>query len=68
MPCLRNVPLLIGTIDFFKHGDVFTIERANGIRRADIWFLLNDFSMVLATIITSKFCKAELTSDSKNMH
>lgn len=42
-------------LDFFKHGDVFTIERANGIRRADIWFLLNDFSMVLATIITSKF-------------
>ncbi|KAK0945913.1 hypothetical protein LTR91_027148, partial [Friedmanniomyces endolithicus] len=30
-----------------------TIERANGIRRSDIWFLLNDFSLVLATIVTS---------------
>jgi hypothetical protein len=30
-----------------------TLERANGIRRSDIWFMLNDFSLVLATIISS---------------
>ena len=40
-------------LDFFKHGDVRTLERANGIRRSDIWFLLNDFSLVLATLIAA---------------
>lgn len=39
--------------DFYMHGDVNTLEKANGIRKADVWFLLNDFSMVLATITTS---------------
>lgn len=48
-----DTPLNAYLLDFFKHGDVFTIERANGIRRSDIWFLLNDFSLVLATITTS---------------
>ena len=52
-PDEMTVPLNAWLLDFFKHGDVHTIERANGIRRADIWFLLNDFSMVLATLITS---------------
>lgn len=48
-----EVPLNAWLYDFFKHGDVHTIEKANGIRRADIWFRLNDFSLVLATIVTS---------------
>jgi hypothetical protein len=39
--------------DFYKHGDVVTLEKANGIRKGDVWFLLNDFSLVLATIVTS---------------
>ncbi|KAK6079013.1 DEAD/DEAH box helicase [Seiridium cupressi] len=52
-PDEMDVPLNAWLLDFFKHGDVTTIERANGIRKADIWFLLNDFSLVLATIITS---------------
>lgn len=52
-PDEMEVPLNAWLLDFFKHGDIMTIERANGIRRADIWFLLNDFSLVLATIITS---------------
>ncbi|WPH03167.1 Hypothetical protein R9X50_00604300 [Acrodontium crateriforme] len=52
-PDEMNVPLNAWLLDFFKHGDVFTLERANGISRADVWFLLNDFSMVLATLITS---------------
>ena len=38
--------------DFYMHGDVQTLEKANGIRKNDVWFLLNDFSMVLATITT----------------
>ncbi|GIZ45282.1 hypothetical protein CKM354_000845500 [Cercospora kikuchii] len=48
-----EVPLNAYLLDFFKHGDVHTIERANRVSRSDIWFLLNDFSLVLATIITS---------------
>lgn len=48
-----DVPLNAWLLDFFKHGDVHTIEKANGIRRSDIWFLLNDFSLVLSTIIAS---------------
>ena len=39
--------------DFFKHGNVEALEKENMIRRGDIWFLLNDFSLVLATIVTS---------------
>ncbi|KAK4544752.1 hypothetical protein LTR36_004001 [Oleoguttula mirabilis] len=52
-PDEMDVPLNAWLLDFFKHGDIYTLERANGIRRADVWFLLNDFSLVLATIITS---------------
>ncbi|KKZ63284.1 hypothetical protein EMCG_00267 [[Emmonsia] crescens] len=48
-----KVPLNAYLYDFFKHGNVDAIERDNGIRKGDIWFLLNDFSMVLATIVTS---------------
>nr|POF06890.1 putative helicase [Quercus suber] len=52
-PDEMDVPLNAWLLDFYKHGDVHTIERANGIRSSDIWFLLNDFSLVMATIITS---------------
>lgn len=54
MASFTDAFILTGAADFFKHGDILTIERANGVRRSEIWFLLNDFSMVLATIITSK--------------
>ncbi|CAD0024742.1 unnamed protein product [Aureobasidium pullulans] len=55
-------PLNAYLVDFFKHGDVKTLEKANGIRRGDVWFMLNDFSLVLATIITSllNFMKLKL--------
>jgi hypothetical protein len=58
-------PLNSYLLDFFKHGDINTLERANRIRKGDVWFLLNDFSMVLATIITSlmNFMKLKPTSD-----
>jgi hypothetical protein len=39
--------------DFFKHGDVTALVNANKIRRGEVWFKLNDFSLVLATIIAS---------------
>lgn len=56
-------PLNAYLYDFFRHGVAQQIEIANGIRRGEIWFLLNDFSMVLATIVTSltNFMKAEPT-------
>jgi superfamily II DNA or RNA helicase len=58
-------PLNAYLVDFFKHGDVKTLEKANGIRRGDVWFMLNDFSLVLATIITSllNFMKLKVGSD-----
>ncbi|QSZ32856.1 hypothetical protein DSL72_002436 [Monilinia vaccinii-corymbosi] len=46
-------PLNSYLLDFYKHGSLQPLEDANGIRKSDIWFLLNDFSMVLATIATS---------------
>jgi hypothetical protein len=46
-------PLNAYLYDFFIHGDVKTLERANRIRSGQVWELLNDFSMVLATIVTS---------------
>jgi ATP-dependent RNA helicase DDX60 len=50
--------------DFFKHGNVLALEKENGIRRGDIWFVLNDFSLVLATVVTSleNFLKLSLTT------
>lgn len=46
-------PLNAYLYDFFKHGNVQQLEFANGIRRGDMWFMLNDFSMILATLTTS---------------
>lgn len=55
------MPLNAYLYDFFRHGIYQQIESANKIRRGEIWFLFNDFSMVLATIVTSltNFIKAE---------
>ncbi|KAI3338523.1 hypothetical protein F4824DRAFT_82965 [Ustulina deusta] len=39
--------------DFFKHGDYVALTRDNKIKKGDVWFLLRDFSLVLATIIAS---------------
>ncbi|ESZ96877.1 hypothetical protein SBOR_2742 [Sclerotinia borealis F-4128] len=46
-------PLNSYLLDFYKHGSLQPLEDANGIRKSDVWFILNDFSMVLATIATS---------------
>lgn len=48
-----ETPLNAYLYDFYMHGDVDALERANSVRKADVWFLLNDFSLVLATIQTS---------------
>ncbi|PHH67418.1 hypothetical protein CDD81_28 [Ophiocordyceps australis] len=48
-----NVPWNAYLYDFFKHGDMQALIRDNGIKRGDVWFLLKDFSLILATIVTS---------------
>ena len=48
-----NLPLNAYLLDFFKHGNIHALEKDNMIRKGDIWFALNDFSLVLATIVTS---------------
>lgn len=49
--------------DFYKHGDMEALIRDNRIKRGDVWFHLKDFSMVLATIVTSLRNFLDLTAD-----
>lgn len=37
-------------LDFYTHGQVETLALANGIRRGDVWYLLQDFSLTLQTV------------------
>lgn len=48
-----DLPLNAYLYDFYMHGDVNALITANKIRRGDVWFVLNDLSMTLATITTS---------------
>lgn len=48
-----DLPLNAYLYDFYQHGDVNALITANKIRRGDVWFVLNDLSMTLATITTS---------------
>jgi hypothetical protein len=48
-----KTPLNAYLLDFFKHGNVQALEKENGIRKGDMWFLLNDFSLALAAIVRS---------------
>ena len=40
-------------LDFYMHGQVQSVVAANGIRRGDVWYLLQDFSMTLMTVKTA---------------
>ncbi len=60
IPYIRTAPEETGGVpwnaylyDFFKHGDMKTLVRDNGIKAGDVWFRLKDFSLILATIVTS---------------
>lgn len=53
VPLDPELPLNAYLLDFFKHGDITALVEANKIKKGEVWFVLNDFSMVLATIITS---------------
>lgn len=46
-------PLNAYLYDFFKHGNVHALVTQNMIRQGDLWFFLNNFSLVLATIVTA---------------
>ncbi|KAL4968332.1 putative DEAD/DEAH box helicase [Aspergillus stella-maris] len=48
-----HTPLNAYLYDFFRHGNVHALVTENMIRKGDLWFILNDFSLVLATIVTS---------------
>ncbi|EGO30017.1 hypothetical protein SERLADRAFT_413254 [Serpula lacrymans var. lacrymans S7.9] len=37
-------------LDFYIHGQTAALSKANGIRRGDIWYLLQDFFLVLMTV------------------
>ncbi|KAF2269330.1 hypothetical protein CC78DRAFT_550782 [Lojkania enalia] len=50
--------------DFFMHRDIRALVEDNRVCRSDIWFVLSDFSMVLATIVTSLSNFMKLTPDS----
>ena len=58
-------PLNAYLYDFFMHGAIEPLEIANKIRKGDIWYLLNDFSLVLATLTTSleSFLNVSSTDD-----
>ncbi|CZS88239.1 related to SKI2-antiviral protein and putative helicase [Rhynchosporium graminicola] len=62
-PDETKTPLNSYLLDFFMHGSIVPLEEANGIRKSDVWFVLNDFSMVLATIVTSLALHLGLGSD-----
>ncbi|KAK3987235.1 hypothetical protein QBC44DRAFT_331951 [Cladorrhinum sp. PSN332] len=48
-----GVPWNAYLYDFYKHGDVDALVRDNGVRRGEVWYLLKDYSYILATITTS---------------
>ncbi|KID83228.1 DEAD-like helicase [Metarhizium guizhouense ARSEF 977] len=51
--CDARIPWNAYIYDFFKHGDMEALVRDNGIKGGDVWFHLKDFSLILATIVTS---------------
>ena len=48
-----STPLNAYLYDFYNHGSAKALREANRIPRGDLWFLLKDFSLVLATVVTS---------------
>lgn len=55
--------------DFFKHGDIKALVQGNHAKRGDIWFQLKNFSLILATIVTSlrNFMSPETSDDDLTM-
>ena len=45
-PDESKTPLNAYLYDFFMHGDLNALERANGVKKSDVWFLLNGESLL----------------------
>ena len=45
-PDESKTPLNAYLYDFFMHGDLDALEKANGVRKSDVWFLLNGKSIL----------------------
>lgn len=39
--------------DFFMHGDVEALETANGVRKSDVWFILNGKLLAVQKLLSS---------------
>ncbi|KAI1774839.1 P-loop containing nucleoside triphosphate hydrolase protein [Hypoxylon cercidicola] len=65
----NGVPWNAYIYDFFKHGDMSALVRDNGIKGGDVWFRLKDFSLILATIVTSltNFLNPDVVADDAAM-
>lgn len=65
----NGVPWNAYIYDFFKHGDMNALVRDNGIKGGDVWFRLKDFSLILATIVTSltNFLNPNIVTDDAAM-
>ncbi|CAE6339059.1 unnamed protein product [Rhizoctonia solani] len=48
-----EAPVNAYALDYWQHESVRPLIEANGLRRGEIWFVLQNFSMALATILAS---------------
>ncbi|KAI0873640.1 hypothetical protein GGS24DRAFT_517356 [Hypoxylon argillaceum] len=64
-----TVPLNSYIYNFLKHGDYVAMTRDNKIKEGNVWFLLRDFSLILATIVASltNFIQADNNMDDVDM-
>lgn len=46
-----NVLLNSYLLDFYRHGEVGRLAKENGVQAGHVWFVLKDFSVVLATVV-----------------
>jgi hypothetical protein len=46
----RGFALNAYILDFYTHGQVQPLSNANGIRRGDVWFVLEEFDLTLKTV------------------
>ncbi|KAF8241270.1 P-loop containing nucleoside triphosphate hydrolase protein [Wilcoxina mikolae CBS 423.85] len=53
IPCLPvdDIRLNSYLLDFYKHGNASLLAKENSVMAGDVWFVLKDFSVVLATIV-----------------
>ncbi len=57
--CLTNTydPFRIDLYDFFMHGDLDALEKANGVKKSDVWFLLNGkFQIQVLSLARNQMC------------